>query len=76
VLTQNEFYPGDKVPIKIICDNKNCKSAVKNFKFKLYRTIRAKDSITGRFDSYETKISQVKEKGCKAGEMLQRDFLY
>jgi len=76
VLTQNEFYPGNKIPIKIICDNKPSKCAVKNFKFKLYRLIRAKQSITGTFDTTEKKICQVKESGCKAGELFQRDFLF
>lgn len=56
LLEQNQFYPGERVKIKIICDNKNCKSAVRNFKFKLYRTIRAKDSCMGNMETTETKI--------------------
>lgn len=62
--------------IKIICDNRACKSAVRNFKFKLYRIIRRKHSISGNFDAYEKKISQVKESGCKAGELLEKDFFF
>ena len=76
VLVQNEYYPGDSVIIKIICDNRACKSAVRNFKFKLYRTTRHKHRVSGNFDSTETKIRQVKENGCKAGELLERDFVF
>jgi hypothetical protein len=75
-LIANEYYPGDKVEIKIICDNTKCKSAVRNFKFKLYRTLRYKDCITGNFDSFEMLIRTVKEKGCAAFEMLNRDFYF
>lgn len=76
VLVQNEYYPGDQVIIKIICDNRGCKSAVRNYKFKLYRITRHKHRVTGVVDKNESKLRQVKEKGCNAGEMLEKDFLF
>lgn len=64
------------MPIKIECDNRPSKSAVRNFKFKLYRTIRHKNIVTGQMESYETCIKSVKEKGCAAYEHMKRDFKF
>ena len=36
-LEKNEFYIGEKIPVKIICDNSKCHKAVKYFKLKLHR---------------------------------------
>jgi hypothetical protein len=67
---QNEFYPGDKIPIKIICDNRKCTSAVRSFKFKLYRSLKYRHPISGSFDEYDFEISQTKEKGVAANEFF------
>lgn len=76
LLEQNQFYPGERVKIKILCDNKNSKSAVRNFKFKLYRTIRAKDSCLGTLDTTETKICQTKVEGCGAGVRFEKEYFF
>jgi len=76
LLAYHEFYPGDPIPIKIACDNRASKYAVRNFKFKLYRTIRHKNIITGKMESTETNIKVVKEKGCEAGVMFEKDYEY
>lgn len=39
-IVQTQFVqPGGELPVKIECDNSQCKSAVKSFKFKLFRTV-------------------------------------
>ena len=39
---QQQFYPGDKCEVKLICDNTQCSTAVKSFKIKLKRKVFAK----------------------------------
>jgi hypothetical protein len=42
IFNQQQFYPGDKCEVKIICDNSNCSLAVKSFKIKFKRKIFAR----------------------------------
>jgi len=39
VFERNQYYPGDKVNVKIICDNTKCGTAVKSFKLKFKRKV-------------------------------------
>lgn len=43
-LEKNEFYSGQKAPIRIVCDNSKCDKNIKSFKFKLYRMYTAVSS--------------------------------
>lgn len=37
IFEKNEFYPGEKAKVRIICNNSNCSKKVKSFKFKIHR---------------------------------------
>ena len=52
--------------IGIDCDNSKCKKDVKSYKFKLFRQLRCRESISGQFDTYEDCIHSVKHPGVKA----------
>lgn len=49
---------------------------MRNFKFKLYRTIRHKNIRTGKWEEMETTFNAVKEKGCEAGVMFEKEYEY
>ena len=42
---KNEYYPGEEIKVKIICNNSSCDKAVRSFKFKIHREFMA---TTGR----------------------------
>ena len=42
VFNQQQYYPGDKCVVNLLCDNSNCSSAVKSFKIKLKRKVFAR----------------------------------
>lgn len=43
---RNEYYPGETINVRYVCDNSQCDKAVKNFKVKLQRRHFGKD-LTG-----------------------------
>ena len=43
-MTQNTFYWGDKIKIRLDCDNSKCTKPVFNFKAKIIRAVEAKNS--------------------------------
>ena len=53
------------VQIGIDCDNTKCKTKVKNYKFKLFRQLRCRESVSGNFDQHEFCVKSVKETGCE-----------
>ena len=71
---KNTYYPGDMVMIGIDCDNSKCKNGVKSYKFKLFRQLRCRDSLSGHFDEWETCVHSVKEKGCAGKTKEQKTF--
>jgi hypothetical protein len=42
IFNQQQYYPGEKCFVKILCDNSNCSSAVKSFKIKFKRKVFAR----------------------------------
>lgn len=42
IFDQQQYYPGDKVTVRLICDNSQCNTAVKSFKIKLKRKVFAR----------------------------------
>ena len=71
---QNIYYPGQKIDIWLDTDNSKCGKAIKNYKFKLFRLLRCRESTTGHYDSYEKIIKTVKEPGIGANTSEQRHF--
>ena len=45
VFDRNQFYAGDTVNVRIICDNSQCSTAIKSFKFKLKRKVFASGEL-------------------------------
>jgi len=39
VFDKNQYLPGEKAKVKILCDNRKCAKPVQSFKFKLKRKI-------------------------------------
>jgi hypothetical protein len=56
LFNQQQYYPGEKCVVKLICDNSNCSSAVKSFKIKLKRKVFARGE---RIQMYVDKDTQV-----------------
>ena len=58
------------------CDNQKCKTAIRNFKFKLYRQLVSKDSHTGNQRVTEEKIFAKKEPGLEGNKSTKREFVF
>jgi sporulation-control protein spo0M len=48
VINQNEYYPGEKLKVTLHYDGKKCDKPVKSFKFKLFRLMTHRCSLTGQ----------------------------
>ena len=75
-IQQNQFYTGEQIKVTIKCDNSKCKTAIRNFKFKLFRQILSKDSHTGNQKVTEEKIFAKKEPGVEGNKSTKRDFVF
>merc|ERR1719464_699820 len=60
---KNTFYPGEKIAVKIACDNSKCKSSVKSYKMKLFRQIRHREGVTGHYEDYTHLVTAMKSPG-------------
>lgn len=60
---KNEFYSNDKMRLRIVCDNSNCKKKVKEFKIKLFRKyILRTNGVVGYYRVKDRKpVTSVKE---------------
>ena len=56
VFDKQQYYPGEKVEVKLDCDNSKCSSAVKSFKIKLKRKIFARGSRTSTSDESDIEL--------------------
>lgn len=73
IFDKNEYYVGEKVHVRIICDNTNCKKAVRGFKLKLHRHYVGKDN--GAWStSGASYISFLKAPGCPAKTKVEREY--
>ena len=74
IVNKNEFYLGEKVGIKIICNNLKCDKAVKSFKLKIVRKYIGLD--TRRMNATEdgAYLVQAKLPGCLAKCRIERDL--
>ena len=69
---KNQYYPGEKVDIWLDCDNSKCGKAIRCYKFKLFRQLRCRESETGHYDTFNTCLKTIKEKGCAANKKEQK----
>lgn len=80
IFEKNQYLPGEKAKVKIICDNSKCKKAVQSFKFKLKRkiTIEGVSKDLGidmtQNTTTNTYLTSYKFTGCKGKETVERDF--
>ena len=65
---------GEKVNIYIDCDNSKVSKDVKSYKFKLFRSLRCREAVSGHYDTFTTLLKTVKEPGCAAGKSEQKTF--
>ena len=63
---KNQYYPGEMIDIWLDCDNSKCDKAVKSYKFKLFRQLRCRESMTGQYESFVTNLKDEKKPGCGA----------
>lgn len=61
-LKQNQYLSGDKIEVRMECDNSKCDKDVKSFKFKLYRKYKGRGK-NFKFDEVVSFVSQVKLNG-------------
>lgn len=47
---------------------------MKSYKFKLFRQLRCRESVSGHFDTFEDCVHSVKHPGCKGGEREKKTF--
>ena len=73
IFENNEYYVGDKINVKIICNNSSCSKAVKEFKLKLYRFYSVKDE-NGHKRSGTDQVEVFKAPGCPAKTKVERDY--
>jgi len=62
--------------LTVKCDNSKCKTAIRNFKFKLFRQLTSKDAQTGSFKVLEEKIFAKKEPGIEGNKTTKREFVF
>ena len=58
------------------CDNSKCKTAIRNFKFKLFRQVTSKDAHTGQPKVSEERIFAKKEPGVEGNKSTKREFVF
>jgi hypothetical protein len=73
---QNQFYPGEQIKVTVKCDNSKCKTAIRNFKFKLFRQLTSKDAHTGQPKITEERIFAKKEPGVEGNKSTKREFVF
>ena len=73
-LEKNEFLAGEKVPVKIVCDNTKCDKAVKSFKFKLFRRYQCINFETRQVSHGATQLFNNKEPGIAAKNSIDKVF--
>lgn len=73
IFDKNEYYIGHPARVKIICDNSQCNTAVRGFKFKLHRKHLGKDNSNWT-TAYGDYISVLKAPGCPAREKVEREY--
>ena len=70
-LERNEFYIGEKINIKIKCDNSKCHKAIKDFKLKLNR-VHLGRAINGQRTQGVEYIHVLKAGGCPARAKIEK----
>lgn len=70
-LKQNQYLSGEKIQVRVECDNSKCDKDVKSFKFKLIRRYRGRGK-NFKFDEVQTFVSQVKLNGLAAKSKCDR----
>ena len=79
IFENNEYYVGDKIRVKIICDNSKCSNKVKEFKLKLYRrfyTVKKTILEPEFYGNEESDFIQVfTAPGCPAKTKVERECI-
>ena len=79
IFENNEYYVGEKIHVKIICDNSKCSNKVKEFKLKLHRrfyTVKKPTLKQPIFFNEETDFIQVfTAPGCPAKTKVERECI-
>ena len=79
IFENNEYYVGDKIHVKIICDNSKCSNKVKEFKLKLHRRFYIVKETIDKQEIYrneETDFIQVfTAPGCPAKTKVERECI-
>lgn len=73
-LDRNEFFQGDKVSVRIQCDNTKCDKAVKSFKFKLFRKYQCINFRERQVSHQADILFNNKEPGLNAKEKCDKVF--
>lgn len=73
-LEKNEFYAGEKIPVRIVCDNTKCEKAVKSFKFKLFRRYQCIHFPSRQVSHGAGYLFNNKEPGINGGEQIDKVF--
>ena len=80
---RNQYYGGDKVTVKVVCDNSKCSTAVKSFKLKFKRKVfMLGERITVQGDRIQLLNKQSKylyahkdtDHGCGAKKKVEREL--
>jgi len=71
---KNEFFPGEKANVRVVCDNSGCSKAVKSFKFKVHRAYKAFSHKKEHYSHAENYLSAIKEAGCGAKSKVDKVF--
>ena len=73
---KNTFTPGEKLTVRIDCDNSSCSKPIKSFKVKLKRKISIKQNLVlgSQQFSASTYLVTSKEEGCPAKEKCVREI--
>ena len=64
--------PGEELAVNIECDNSQCKSAIKSFKLKLYRTVTF--VIDNQQKQIHEFVTQVKLPGCSKKSSVVKEY--
>ena len=77
IFEKNEFYVGETIRVRIICDNTVCKKNVESFKFKIIRKIKGYESykVPGAWAYSECWVDSIFfEDQCKKHEKIDKVF--
>lgn len=85
IFDRNQYYTGDKVNVKVVCDNSQCNTGVKSFKIKLKRKVYIRATRLTGFNEQQTELLKTSkylyqfkdtQHGCGPRQKVERNLSF